>query len=93
MTLLQLKRAVLAELGGRNLKNPAIRANALEKICTFIIIRSFEYLSDNNVGLPSDKDILKKKYEFYKNQKINNAESSIINEIYKHYEREKHIYD
>jgi|GEM_PF-5806071 len=35
MTLLQLKRAVLAELGGRNLKNPAIRANALEKICTF----------------------------------------------------------
>ena len=40
-----------------------------------------------------DKDILKKKYEFYKKQKINSAESSIINEIYKHYEREKHIYD
>ena len=93
MTLLQLKRAVLAELGRRNLKKPAIRANALEKICTFIITRSFEYLSDNNVVLPSDKDILKKKYEFYKKQKINNAKSSIINEIYKHYEREKHIYD
>lgn len=82
MTLLQLKRAVLAELGRRNLKKPAIRANALEKICTFIITRSFEYLSDNNVVLPSDKDILKKKYEFYKKQKINNAESSIINELY-----------
>ncbi|WP_416985066.1 hypothetical protein, partial [Alistipes putredinis] len=66
MTLLQLQRAVLAKLGGRNLKNPAIHANALEKICTFIITRSFEYLSDNNVVLPSDKDILKKKYEFYK---------------------------
>ena len=82
MTLLQLKRAVLAELGRRNLKKPAIRANALEKICTFIITRSFEYLSDNNVVLPSDKDILKKKYEFYKKQKINNAKSSIINDIY-----------
>ena len=43
--------------------------------------------------LPSDKDILKKKYEFYKKQKINSAESSIIDEIYKYYEREKHIYD
>ena len=70
-----------------------MRANALEKICSFIITRSFEYLSDNNVVLPSDKDILKKKYEFYKKQKINSAGSSIINEIYKHYEREKHIYD
>lgn len=89
MTLNELKLSVIRELKNRNLKNPQIRKNALEKVCKYISEYEQIYLHNQNVILPKDKNEFKNEYERYKNEherykgiKINGAESSIINEIY-----------
>ena len=82
MTLNQLKLSVISELNSRNLKNPQIRKNALEKVCKYISEYGQIYLHNQNVILPKDKNKFKNEYERYKGIKMNGAEDSVIDEIY-----------
>lgn len=55
MTLNELKLSVIRELKNRNLKNPQIRKNALEKVCAYLSAHKQTYLPDQNIVLPKDK--------------------------------------
>lgn len=63
----------------RNLKNPRILGNALDKICAYI---RADCLSGERLCLPADKQVLKRRYESYKGYALSAAESSVINEMY-----------
>lgn len=87
ITLSELQRLVCEELDQRNLKRPSIRKNALTRVCQYIQTCSKNYLHENRLRLPEDKDRFKADYERYKKQYINGknlsgAESSVINEMY-----------
>lgn len=83
ITLDELRRRVLEELARRNLKNPRIRGNALDKICAYIRADCRTYiLSGDRLCLPADKQVLKRRYESYKGYALSAAESSVINEMY-----------
>ncbi len=85
MTKLEaLQKAVEKELESRNLKNPKVRINALGHVCDYIKMNSSVYIKeDGNLQFPEDKDRFKKSYELTKkNKKLNDAESSVINEMY-----------
>lgn len=82
MNLNELKQKVKAEYDSRNLKSNA-RYNALDKIMTFCEgVMISHNISDIEQLLPSDKVDMKTAYAEYKGGKINDAESSVINEIY-----------
>lgn len=89
MILSQLITAVQTELNRRELKAPQIRGNALKKVAEFINVHASDYSVNGHIVLPSDKNILKKNYERYKGKQLNSAESSVINEIYNQYKRER----
>lgn len=84
MNWLKIKTSIKNDLLSRNLSNPNIRLNALERIEGILKDNLPEYIKKPEKTFRNiDKKELKKKIEKYKtNQKLNDAESSIINEIY-----------
>ncbi len=84
MTWFEIKTSIKNDIKSRGLSNPNIRLNAFYKI-EEILRRHFpEYLKNPKETFGKiDKNEFKKKIEKFKsNQKLNSAESSIINEIY-----------
>lgn len=81
MKLEELKRKVVIEYDSRNLKSKA-RYNALDKVIEFLKKEYPNVTTDVNNALPKDKSKVKAAYIEYKGKDINDAESSVINEIY-----------
>lgn len=79
-----IKKSIQDDLNSRNLKNPNIRLNALDRIENLLKIHYPELINNPKIEFNLiDKKELKEKLGVYKDQnKINSAESSIINEIY-----------
>lgn len=82
ITLSELQRLICEELDRRNLKRPSIRKNALTRVCQYIQTCSKNYLHENRLRLPENKDLFKTDYEHYKGTTLSGAESSVINEMY-----------
>ena len=80
MKLSELKKRVVDELNSRNLADPRIRINALNKICLYLA--QTEYIKEGLIDFPEDKNELKKVYQNIKGKALNGAESSVINEMY-----------
>lgn len=72
-----LVECVEKELDSRNLKSN-VRFTQLKKVVSFIK----EHYGTNIRKIPSDKNVLKSKYEEYKGKCLNSAEKSAINELY-----------
>ena len=83
MTIVEIQNKVFAELDSRNLANPSIRKKAFEHVSDFIKVS--KYYSKGDVILPQDKKQFKLDYQTHKGKKLNGAESSVINEMYKQY--------
>ncbi len=84
MDFSEVKKSIKEDLLSRDLKNPSIRLNAIESIEMLLKLKIQEMLS-NPIKLIEllDKNELKNILsELKKNERINDAESSIINEIY-----------
>ena len=84
MKWFEIKNSIKNDLKSRGLSNPNIRLNALDNL-EEIFKRNFSEYLDNPAEKfgKIDKNELKKKISRFKsNQKLNSAESSIINEIY-----------
>ncbi len=84
MTWFEIKVSIKNDLMSRELKDPRIRLNALESIEKILKNYFPEYLKNPDEKFKIiGKDKLKKEIARFKsNQKLNSAESSIINEIY-----------
>jgi len=84
MKWFEIKNSIKNDLKTRGLSNPNIRLNALDNL-EEILKRNFpEYLNNPKEKFGKiDKDEFKNRISKFKsNQKLNSAESSIINEIY-----------
>jgi hypothetical protein len=84
MDFSEVKKSILDDLLSRDLKNPSIRLNAIDSVETLLKLKIQEMLSNpikliELLGKNELKNILS---ELKKNERINDAESSIINEIY-----------
>lgn len=83
-----LKRAVINELATRNLKSPGTRKNALEKIEEYLRNGDLkEYYNKPELILEVDKNKFKEMLTKRKTYALNDAESSIVNEIYNQLEK------
>ena len=83
MTITEIRNKVFAELDSRNLANPSIRKNALDRVLDFI--KTSKYHKNESVILPGDKRQFKQDYEVHKGKDLTGAESSVINEMYNQY--------
>lgn len=83
MTITEIRNKVFAELDSRNLANPSIRENALDRVLDFI--KTSKYYKNGAVILPEDKRQFKQDYEVHKGKDLTGAESSVINEMYNQY--------
>ena len=84
MNWIEIKKSIRESLMTRGLSNPRIRLKALDNI-EDILRRLFpEYLQNPNETFgKTDKKLLKESIAKHKpNGKLNDAESSVINEIY-----------
>lgn len=88
ITLHELMQLVQDELDRRNLKRPSIRKNALKHVCDYIQAYS-ELYHPQTLRLPEDKKRFMTSYRQYKGKELNDAEKSIINEIYNQFESVK----
>lgn len=84
MTIKEIRYQVLAVLDSRNLKQPSRRKNALEHVLSYI--ENSNWTSNGDIILPQDKETFKQRYMTHKGNNLNDAEKSIINEIYNQYE-------
>lgn len=84
MTIKEIRYQVLAVLDSRNLKQPSRRKNALEHVLSYI--ENSNWTSNGDIILPQDKETFKQEYMTHKGKNLNDAEKSIINEIYNQYE-------
>ena len=87
MTLSELQRLVYEELDHRSLSQPKRRKDALRAVYQYIQAYNENYLYEDRLRLPEDKNQFKADYERYKKQYLNgknlsSAESSVINEMY-----------
>lgn len=84
MKWLQIKESIKEDLYNRNLSNPNIRLNALEKIEEILKKHFPEYIQQPYEHFSKiDKVKFRSKIALFKsNGKLNSAEKSIINEIY-----------
>ena len=84
MNWIDLKNSIRQDLLSRGLSNPKIRLNALEKVEEIMKLNLPEYIDQPEKKFRSiDKQKFKELVAKHKlNQKLNSAESSIINEIY-----------
>lgn len=80
----EVKKSIREDLLSRDLKNPKIRLNAIESIEMLLQSKINEmHLNPTRFIELIDKDRLKSILsEFKHNKRINDAESSIVNEIY-----------
>lgn len=83
MTITEIRNKVFSVLDSRNLAAPSIRKNALNHVLDYV--KTSNYFSNGELILPQDKNQLKRDYETHKGTKLNDAESSLINEMYKQY--------
>ena len=60
MKISELKKKVVDELNSRNLADPSIRMNALNKICLYLA--QTEYIKNGLIDFPEDKNELKTKH-------------------------------
>lgn len=81
MTPLEITELIFAELDSRELKNPNIRKNALKRVWEYMRDAD-EFLVNGSIVLPCDKVCLKERLAQIKGNKLNSAESSVINMIY-----------
>lgn len=84
MTIKEIRYQVLAVLDSRNLKQPSRRKDALEHVLSYI--ENSNWTSNGDIILPQDKETFKQGYMTNKGKNLNDAEKSIINEIYNQYE-------
>jgi hypothetical protein len=85
MSWSSIKDSIQTDLLSRDLKNPNIRLNALERVEKLLTTKSPALIKNPEVEFRSiDKNELKESLSsFKKSGKISASESSIINEIYK----------
>ena len=81
MKLNELRQRIITKYDSRHLKSKA-RYNALDKVMDFLKKEYKNVAEDVSASLPKDKNRVKIGYENYMDKKINDAESSVINEIY-----------
>lgn len=80
---IEIKSDIQNSLMKRNLKNPKIRLNALDKIETILKDKFLKYIDDINEFKEINKDTFKNNIAKFKdNKKLNGAEKSIVNEIF-----------
>jgi hypothetical protein len=84
MNWLEIKNDIRHDLKTRGLSNPNIRLGAFENLEEIFKKNFPEYLKNPNEMFGKiDKNEFKKKVaKFKSNQKLNSAESSVINEIF-----------
>ena len=68
-------------LDSRGLKDPNARKNAAKKILTFLESTG-NFMNEEHISLPSDKDIVLREYRAYKGKPLNQSEVSVLNLIY-----------
>jgi len=80
----EIKNSIVNDLKTRGLSNPKIRLSALNNLEEILKQNFSEYVNNPQEMFGQiDKNKFKEKVSKYKsNQKLNSAESSIINEIY-----------
>lgn len=78
----ELKKQVVTEYDRRQLKSE-VRYRALDKVEKFLLQYIPQVKDDMEILRSHDRQKLKNDYAHYKQAKINGAESSVINEIYK----------
>ena len=81
MTPLEITKLIVADLDSRGLKNPNIRKNALKRVWEYMRDAG-EFLVDDSIVLPYNKDDCKERLVRIKGYELNSAESSVINMIY-----------
>lgn len=84
MTIIEIRNKVFTELDSRGLSDPSRRKRALNHVLEYI--QKSQYNLNGKVILPKNKNSFKNNYEISKGKKLNKAESSVINEMYKQYE-------
>ena len=84
MKWFEIKSSIKNDLMTRGLSNPNIRLNALDNLEEILKQNFPEYINNptEKFGKIAKNDLKKKISKFKSNQKLNSAESSIINEIY-----------
>jgi hypothetical protein len=83
MTWNEIKRSIIDDLSNREIVNPNIRINALERLETIMNSHFKEILADPSLLKKIDKNAFKERLAKYKtNGTLNGAESSVVNEIY-----------
>lgn len=83
MTWNEIKRSIISDLNNRDLADPNIRINALERLEVIMKSHFKEILADPSLLKKIDKNVLKDRLAKYKtNGTLNGAESSVVNEIY-----------
>ncbi len=79
----EIKRSIIDDLQSRDLSDPSIRINALESVENIMKSHLKEMLNHPSIIKKIEKNEFKKQIAFYKsNRTLNDAESSVINEIY-----------
>ena len=78
-----IKQTIIDDLNSRSLKKPSIRINAIGRMD--IIVRRLypEYLDDMDAVKNIGKEAFKKQIENGKGRKLNSAEQSVINDIFR----------
>ena len=81
----KIKKSIQTDLLSRDLKNPNIRLNALERVEKLLITENPKLIRNPEAEFQTiNKNELKENLSVYKKSgKISASESSIINEIYK----------
>ena len=83
MTTQEITKLIDKDLDSRGLAKPNIRKNALRRVLEYMET-SEEHIIAGEITLPPDKEEFKEKMERIKGKKLNDAESSVINMIYKY---------
>jgi hypothetical protein len=80
----EIKTSISESLLSRGLKNPSIRLSSLNKIESILQVNFQDYIDNPQESFSKIKknDFKKELSTFKLNNKLNSAESSIINEIY-----------
>ena len=84
MTWNELKPLIEDDLLSRQLKDPSIRLRALDNIEALLKVHMPELLNDILSICKIDKSDFKRTLEDKKGKKLNGAESSVVNDIYRH---------
>ena len=83
MTWNEIRISITNDLNSRNLVNPNIRINALERLEGIMKSHFKEILNDPTLLKKIDKNLFKEQLAKYKpNGNLNGAESSVVNDIY-----------